>query len=58
MKIASAPKRIKRTQPLAFRLSVTAAKQLQALADKTDKSKTALIEEMIAHAYHDTIKAR
>lgn len=57
MKIkAVAPKREKRKYPLSFRFSKEAVKQLEDLAKATNKSKTDLIEEMIAQAHKDTVK--
>jgi predicted DNA-binding protein len=56
MKIKAAPKRDKRPEPISFRLSKMAVKQLNELSKATGKTKTQIIEEVIAEAHSDTIK--
>ena len=47
----------KRDEPVSFRLSREAFKQLETLAKVLGKSKTEIVEESLAEAYSDAQKA-
>jgi len=56
MKLSKKPKRENRPDPLSFRFSREAQKQLKALAKETQRSMTDVLEELIASAYKDTVE--
>lgn len=55
LKMKIEPKREKRPKPMSFRFSKEAAEQLKRLAEATRKSMAAILEELIAEAYRDTL---